>query len=124
MCLFLAGHPCHFIMDTDVNDSTSPSGVRKRININRPAYSEEEFQQTYQETTKEPPSVPKLLRKKLSSCTCTKKDLKNIITGFFPVLKWLPEYDVKSQLVGDVMSGFTVGILRLPQGKFDFSFIW
>jgi len=32
-----------------------------------------------------------------------------------PVIHWLPKYDIRSKLVLDIISGFSVGILLLPQ---------
>lgn len=33
-----------------------------------------------------------------------------------PVLKWIPEYPVKKNLVGDIISGITVAVMSIPQG--------
>ncbi|XP_010185730.1 PREDICTED: sulfate transporter-like, partial [Mesitornis unicolor] len=33
----------------------------------------------------------------------------------FPVLDWLPHYNIKTQLLGDVISGLLVGIVAIPQ---------
>lgn len=38
-----------------------------------------------------------------------------MILGFLPVLQWLPKYDLKKNILGDVMSGLIVGILLVPQ---------
>ncbi|XP_072027171.1 prestin-like isoform X2 [Amphiura filiformis] len=102
-------------MEIGENDGQPPQ-LRQRITINRPAYSEEHFQRVYQESAKEDDSIPQLVKKKITRWSCTTGDAKKMIQGFFPILKWLPEYNVRGALLGDVMSGFTVGILRLPQG--------
>ncbi|NXT03618.1 S26A2 protein, partial [Jacana jacana] len=57
-----------------------------------------------------------LIRKKAREI-CT-YDHQTIITFFcrlFPVLNWLPRYNVKTQLFGDVISGLLVGIVAIPQ---------
>ena len=33
-----------------------------------------------------------------------------------PVLKWIPEYPVKKNLIGDIISGITVAVMSIPQG--------
>lgn len=33
-----------------------------------------------------------------------------------PVLKWIPEYPVKKNLAGDIISGITVAVMSIPQG--------
>ncbi|KAF3828438.1 sulfate transporter [Mirounga leonina] len=56
--------------------------------------------------------VTKKLQK---SCQCSPAKAKNMILGFLPVLQWLPKYDLKKNILGDVMSGLIVGILLVPQ---------
>lgn len=43
-------------------------------------------------------------------------DVKNIVYDFCPVLKWLPQYKVKDDLMGDIISGITVAVMHIPQG--------
>lgn len=49
------------------------------------------------------------------SCQCSPAKAKTVIFGFLPVLRWLPKYDLKKNILGDVMSGLIVGILLVPQ---------
>ncbi|XP_028445473.1 sulfate transporter isoform X2 [Perca flavescens] len=46
---------------------------------------------------------------------CTPKKAKSKLLGFFPILKWLPRYQLREWLLGDAMSGLIVGILLVPQ---------
>lgn len=39
------------------------------------------------------------------------------IVSLFPVFLWLPKYDWKGNIVSDIVSGFTVAIMHIPQGK-------
>lgn len=48
-------------------------------------------------------------------CSCTPKKAKSKILGFVPILRWLPRYQLRDWLLGDVMSGLIVGILLVPQ---------
>uniref|UniRef100_A0A8C5RZ51 SLC26A/SulP transporter domain-containing protein n=1 Tax=Laticauda laticaudata TaxID=8630 RepID=A0A8C5RZ51_LATLA len=41
---------------------------------------------------------------------------KNLLLRFLPILSWLPHYPVKEWLLGDIISGFSVAIMHLPQG--------
>ncbi|XP_037364857.1 sulfate transporter [Talpa occidentalis] len=57
-----------------------------------------------------------VITKKLQkSCQCSPTKVKNTMFDFFPVLQWLPKYDLKKNILGDVMSGLIVGILLVPQ---------
>uniref|UniRef100_A0A4W6CF76 Solute carrier family 26 member 2 n=1 Tax=Lates calcarifer TaxID=8187 RepID=A0A4W6CF76_LATCA len=56
-----------------------------------------------------------VLQRLKKHCSCTPKKAKSKILGFFPILKWLPRYQLRDWLLGDVMSGLIVGILLVPQ---------
>uniref|UniRef100_A0A8C0LYQ3 Sulfate transporter n=1 Tax=Canis lupus familiaris TaxID=9615 RepID=A0A8C0LYQ3_CANLF len=56
-----------------------------------------------------------VIRKLQKSCQCSPAKAKNMIFDFLPVLRWLPKYDLKKNILGDVMSGLIVGILLVPQ---------
>ncbi|XP_004631349.1 sulfate transporter [Octodon degus] len=56
-----------------------------------------------------------VIEKLQKSCQCSSTKAKNRIFGFFPVLQWLPKYDLKKNILGDMMSGLIVGILLVPQ---------
>uniref|UniRef100_A0A8C3NM73 Uncharacterized protein n=1 Tax=Geospiza parvula TaxID=87175 RepID=A0A8C3NM73_GEOPR len=63
-----------------------------------------------------PPAV--VLR--FSSCClptrCSGSAAKSLLFRFLPFLRWLPRYPIKDWLLGDIVSGFSVGIMHLPQG--------
>ncbi|XP_003782094.1 sulfate transporter [Otolemur garnettii] len=56
-----------------------------------------------------------VITKLQKSCQCSSTKAKNVILGFLPVLQWLPKYDLKNNILGDLMSGLIVGILLVPQ---------
>ncbi|XP_043407676.1 solute carrier family 26 member 6 isoform X2 [Chelonia mydas] len=47
-------------------------------------------------------------------CSCGAA--KSLLFRFLPVLSWLPRYPVRDWVLGDIASGFSVGIMHLPQG--------
>nr|XP_034996643.1 sulfate anion transporter 1 [Zootoca vivipara]XP_034996644.1 sulfate anion transporter 1 [Zootoca vivipara]XP_034996645.1 sulfate anion transporter 1 [Zootoca vivipara] len=49
------------------------------------------------------------------NCSCSTKQMKKAVTDFFPVLQWLPKYNCKEYVWGDVMSGLVIGIILVPQ---------
>ncbi|KAK6621366.1 hypothetical protein RUM43_011672 [Polyplax serrata] len=70
--------------------------------------NEEDFRKLH---SYEPQSDKLLGQKFRENMKCTKDNLRNI----FPILKWLPLYE-KTDLVSDVVAGFTVGVMHIPQG--------
>ncbi|NXU49259.1 S26A6 protein, partial [Turnix velox] len=47
---------------------------------------------------------------------CSASTAKSLLFRFLPFLSWLPRYPIKDWLPGDIASGFSVGIMHLPQG--------
>uniref|UniRef100_A0A8C4UQ48 Solute carrier family 26 member 6 n=1 Tax=Falco tinnunculus TaxID=100819 RepID=A0A8C4UQ48_FALTI len=47
---------------------------------------------------------------------CSASTAKSLLFRFLPFLHWLPRYPFKDWLLGDIASGFSVGIMHLPQG--------
>ncbi|CAI4231361.1 unnamed protein product [Auanema sp. JU1783] len=46
----------------------------------------------------------------------TKNVKKNRLSKYIPILDWLPNYQWKKHLSGDIVAGLTVGIMHVPQG--------
>ncbi|XP_062977681.1 solute carrier family 26 member 6 [Elgaria multicarinata webbii] len=53
---------------------------------------------------------------KIQKIRCSGSAAKALLFRFIPILSWLPRYPVKEWLLGDIISGFSVGIMNLPQG--------
>ncbi|XP_010775617.1 sulfate anion transporter 1-like [Notothenia coriiceps] len=80
-----------------------------------------------EEVTKVPPPVLErrvrqrqttvsVLKSKLKhGVTCSVPKVQSTLTGFFPVVRWLPKYKLKEYVLGDLMSGVIVGIILVPQ---------
>ncbi|XP_067430551.1 sulfate anion transporter 1 isoform X1 [Thunnus thynnus] len=61
------------------------------------------------------PTVSVLKSKLKQSVTCSAPRVRSTLTGFFPVVRWLPKYKLREYVWGDVMSGVIVGIILVPQ---------
>ncbi|KAM7369191.1 hypothetical protein PAMP_013483 [Pampus punctatissimus] len=61
------------------------------------------------------PTVSILKSKVKKAVTCSVPRVRSTLTGFFPVVRWLPKYKLKEYVWGDVMSGVIVGIILVPQ---------
>ena len=42
-----------------------------------------------------------------------------ILLKVIPIFDWLPKYKWKEDFFSDLMSGFTVAVMHVPQGKVD-----
>ncbi|XP_061474320.1 solute carrier family 26 member 6 [Rhineura floridana] len=56
------------------------------------------------------------LSAKIPKIRCSNSTAKSLLFRFLPILRWLPRYPVKEWLFGDIIAGFSVGIMHLPQG--------
>ncbi|NXU71924.1 S26A6 protein, partial [Oreotrochilus melanogaster] len=77
--------------------------------VPREVLSEADLEEVAQ---RKPPAGPSL-RGCLRVARCSAKSLT---FRFLPFLRWLPRYPIKDWLPGDIASGFSVGIMHLPQG--------
>lgn len=60
--------------------------------------------------------IREIIKTKLQrNLSCSGSKLKRTLTGFFPVVKWLPKYKVKDYIWGDLMSGIIIGVILIPQ---------
>jgi MFS superfamily sulfate permease-like transporter len=91
---------------------------RRLVNISRPVYKQKEFDQEFAihgSTTKK--GTAYFLRDNFfKSNKCFLMSIERLI-GLFSIFKLFAEYDFKSNLVADIISGFTIGVMHIPSGK-------
>ena len=110
---------------------------RAKVKVNRPVYTQSEFNDKYNFTTEdETKNIPERLRRQIHkrcapSCQCVKKSL----LSFFPFIGIMRHYSLRQDLFSDIIAGLTVGIMHIPQGqlssmlstdcpKYTVMFIW
>nr|DBA18533.1 TPA: hypothetical protein GDO54_016768 [Pyxicephalus adspersus] len=59
---------------------------------------------------------PSLWTKCKNQMRCSRDTAKNLLLNYVPVLRWLPRYPAREWMLGDTISGISVGIVQLPQG--------
>ncbi|XP_071784286.1 prestin-like [Asterias amurensis] len=106
-------------MASNMEDNTNHARRRRHIRsinmkVSRPVYTEHEFQQGYEQNDLDQ-SASMRVRQFVGQQRCTLSSVKSFMTGRFPIFKWLPAYEVRQNLLSDIISGLTVGTMRIPQ---------
>ncbi|KAJ7388828.1 hypothetical protein OS493_035385 [Desmophyllum pertusum] len=94
---------------------------RYRINLSRHVYNEQEFTESFIKSEEpyvsssefEPSSLAKTFKRQFFPTRCTCKD---VLQSWFPIVEWLPGYNVRRDLAHDIAGGLTVAIMHIPQG--------
>jgi hypothetical protein len=113
----------HSISQLSVASNNSPSPAYPGLNeshsmptlrINRVTYNVPQFNDSF-----DPILRPKTTIEKLKTCKpdMSKKAWIRRFTTIFPILSWLPRYDIRNNLLPDVVVGVTICVFQIPQSK-------
>ncbi|XP_064092981.1 LOW QUALITY PROTEIN: prestin-like [Macrobrachium nipponense] len=98
-------------------DVGPPSMNEEEVYVVRPALTVEQRCQKYSYTPKTNLGLKEaVLTKTREYCTCSRGRLWAWCQARVPILHWLPNYPIRSALLGDVIAGITVAIMHIPQG--------
>ncbi|XP_075039704.1 solute carrier family 26 member 6-like [Mixophyes fleayi] len=93
-------------------DKEAPSCKESSL-VKHQAVSEADLDRIAPTTKIVKPSVWKRCK---SQIRCSRETPKSLLLKYVPVLRWLPRYPAREWILGDAISGISVGILQLPQG--------
>lgn len=83
----------------------------------RPTLNVTQRSKNYHYLPQHKPGVVETLHTKVTQCcACSGACVKSAITSRLPILSWLPSYNPRTDLLGDIISGLTVAIMHIPQG--------
>ncbi|XP_066473950.1 solute carrier family 26 member 10-like [Tiliqua scincoides] len=89
----------------------------RSLALYRGIYTEERFQQVYGAPPEPESSLAGMLKGRLShGCRWSRAAALHFLQCRLPIARWLPRYQPKKWLLGDVAAGLTVGIVHIPQG--------
>lgn len=92
-------------------------GMSAQVRVNRPAYRLSTFRDHYLKPVEPQPRLVERVKEKVGQAvSCNKDKCKKTCLTIFPFIRIMRKYDVKSDLINDIISGLTVGIMQLPQG--------
>ena len=82
--------------------------------VSRPVYNKSNFFGRYSHE----PNRDKSFGEKFRSLKpeISPKKIINALLSFVPVVSWLPKYKLRENLVMDIASGLTIGVMNIPQG--------
>ncbi|XP_069132651.1 prestin-like [Argopecten irradians] len=89
------------------------SGQESTVFVKRPPYTQVAFDDL--NLREDVPDGRSLGQKLRSKCDCSAKCVFKQITSFLPIVKVLRYYNFKENLLIDILSGITIGILHIPQ---------
>lgn len=108
------------LLEARANLRTRRRRRRYRINLSRHVYNEQEFSESFiksdecvSNSENEPSLIVKTIKRYFSSSRCS---LRAALKSWFPIIEWLPCYDVRRDLAHDIAGGLTVAIMHIPQG--------
>lgn len=93
---------------------------RYRINLSRHVYNEREFTESFikredyvSSSEIDNSSFAKSFKRHFFPTRCTCKDA---LRSWFPIVEWLPTYNLRQDMAHDLAGGLTVAIMHIPQG--------
>ena len=96
--------------------STSSQLAHHRISVDRPVHNRISFKEAYTFKDETHMDDDEIVRKAKSYLVKNLKPSKTCMKIFFfnlfPILKWLPKYEIKHDTVKDLLAGLTVGSIR------------
>ena len=90
------------------------------INIERPVYTQPHFDEVIAQNQPDPrysKSAKERLDGLKSKCECSVQCTKRFLFGILPFIRIMKDYNIKTDLVSDILAGLTVGIMQIPQGN-------
>ena len=97
------------------------SSDKRRITIERTLFTQTRFNELFKPGPRPQQTLYQRTRRKVTKYVCSgsQKCCRVFLFNLFPFLTILKDYNIKRDIPGDIVAGFTVGIMHIPQGKLE-----
>lgn len=92
-----------------------PNGHAKVV-IERPVFSQQKFDEGFSPGSRPQTTFRESILKSCRKCQCSKDCFLGFLYKIFPFIGIMKDYNIRTDLTGDIVSGLTVGIMHIPQG--------
>lgn len=82
----------------------------------RPVFNQPQFDADFDVTGIQHKSASQHITSASSKCHCNSRCIKKNFLGFFPFIPIMKAYNIRAELVNDIIGGLTVGVMHIPQG--------
>lgn len=93
-----------------------PNGHAKVV-IERPVFSQQKFDEGFSPGSRPKTTFRESFLKSCRKCQCSKDCFLGFLYKIFPFIGIMKDYNIRTDLTGDIVSGLTVGIMHIPQGE-------
>ncbi len=104
-----------FAYPRKINQSTTEAAAPSVV-IDRPVYNQPNFAHQNPATLRDRRLKTKTRLWFHKKMECSKDCCSSFVLGLFPFIRIMRAYSLKDDLVNDLISGITVGIMQIPQG--------
>ena len=100
-------------LDGSDEDGDADDDLLDALTLGRPAMTSAEYSQAYHQLPNPPGECEQTFRALKDQCSMISL---SFLQSLIPALTWLPGYQWKRNGISDLVSGFTVAIMHIPQG--------
>ena len=93
------------------------NGGSPKILVERTLFTQKTFDEAFEPGSRPSPTIKQRASRKISKYNCSGSCCRDFLFTLFPFLDIMKNYKIKQDLMGDVISGLTVGIMHIPQGR-------
>ncbi|CAL1539051.1 unnamed protein product [Lymnaea stagnalis] len=100
----------------EVDPAEDESFMEDMVVIERPIYSQKDFDQGFEGGQRPKRTACTWIKSKARKCEFSLACVRKTIAHHLPFLSIMREYNLRTDLIADVIAGLTVGIMHIPQG--------